>query len=267
MMAPDAPARLRMPVARSRTSLGPAALNGAAALGLVILGLGAWQSFHLAVGSAALASPAASWHRMLELFGREDFRNALAATAVTYAWAVLISVLGGIALGVLFGLSRSAGRVAEPGIHALLAMPKVALYPVVLLVFGLSLPARVTFGVLHGILPVIIFTMQAIANIRPIHLKTAQVLRLSRSQRVLRIVIPAVAPEVLAGVRISCALALLGVVISEMFGASRGLGVLLTTSVALNDTASIMAVNFLLIGFAATVSAILLVLDRALRHA
>jgi len=56
--------------------------------------------------------------------------------------ALVIALVGGILLGVLLGVNRVSGIVAEPILLNLYSLPKVTLYPLVLLVFGLGLSAR-----------------------------------------------------------------------------------------------------------------------------
>ena len=69
--------------------------------------------------------------------------------------ALLIRVLGGLGLGVIFGARHLAGEVAEPILAALYSLPKITLYPVILLTFGLGMSAKVAFGAIHGIIPII----------------------------------------------------------------------------------------------------------------
>ena len=129
------------------------------------------------------------------LLGAPSFWGHVAATAEAYAWAVLISTLGGLALGLLIGLSRFASEVADPILASLYAIPKVTLYPVVLLFFGLGLSAKVAFGTLHGIFPVMIFTIGGVRAIRPVVLKTARAMRLSSGQLIARVLLPAACPR------------------------------------------------------------------------
>ena len=68
-------------------------------------------------------------------------------------------------IGLTLGASRLAGEVAEPILVALYSIPKVTLYPVILLVFGIGMPAKVAFGAIHGIVPISLFAMNAIRNI------------------------------------------------------------------------------------------------------
>ena len=66
----------------------------------------------------------------------------------------------------MLGAHRLSGEVTEPILTALYSIPKITLYPVILLLFGLGISAKIAFGVIHGIIPVILFTMNAVRNIR-----------------------------------------------------------------------------------------------------
>ena len=67
-------------------------------------------------------------------------------------------------LGLALGAHRLSGEVAAPILVALYSIPKITLYPVILLLFGLGISAKIAFGVIHGIIPVIMFTMNARAQ-------------------------------------------------------------------------------------------------------
>ncbi|MEI9889540.1 MAG: hypothetical protein WDN45_01915 [Caulobacteraceae bacterium] len=66
--------------------------------------------------------------------------------------ALAIAVPGGLLIGLLTGLSATASETAEPLLLAANSIPKIALYPVVLMLFGIGLPAKVAFGAIHGII-------------------------------------------------------------------------------------------------------------------
>jgi len=137
---------------------------------------------------------------------------------------------------------------------------------VVLLLFGIGLPAKIAFGAIHGVIPVAIFTMNACRAVPPVLLKTAAVLRLSPADRIRSILLPSALPMVLTGVRLGFSLTLIGTILGEMFGSQSGLGYLLMTSIGLQNTEVIMAVTVLLIAFAAVVSTALLSWERSLRR-
>jgi NitT/TauT family transport system permease protein len=113
----------------------------------------------------------------------------------------------------------------------------VTLYPVVLLLCGLGMSAKVTFGVMHGLAPVTLFTLGAVRTLPPVLLRTARSLRLSPWQAMRTVLLPACLPEILAGLRIGFSLSLLGVLIGEMFSSQRGLGFLLVNGLAQHNVA------------------------------
>jgi NitT/TauT family transport system permease protein len=154
-------------------------------------------------------------------------------------------------------MHRRSGNVAEPILVTLYSLPKVTLYPVVLLIFGLGISARIAFGIMHGIFPVILFAMNAIRNIKPAVLRSAAVFNLSTGQTVYTIIMPAALPGIMTGVRIGMSVTLLGVLVGEMFAAKQGLGFRLMNAIGTHDIPAIMAIATLLTVFALSVNAAL----------
>jgi NitT/TauT family transport system permease protein len=231
-------------------------------LGILVL----WQGLHWLAGDVAVTSPAVTFKHLGGLMASSDFWLDVAETGRALLYGALISLIGGVALGVMLGLNRLAGTVSEPILITLYSLPKVTLYPIVLLCFGLGLSAKVAFGAMHGLIPVTIFTMNAIMQIKPVYWRTAQALRLTARQTALTVALPAVIPEVIAGARIGFSLTLLGVLIGEMFASRRGLGFLITQAMGLGDIATIMAIALFLTVFAVTSNVLLLQLDRMVRR-
>jgi NitT/TauT family transport system permease protein len=218
----------------------------------------AWQMLHLLGGEGALASPSATAIKLAALLRSEMFWGHVAETAKAFAFALVLGILGGVSLGVALGLSRLSSAVAGPILVNLYSIPKVTLYPLVLLCFGLGLAAKVAFGVMHGMIPMTIFTMNAIRQMKPVLLRSSKMMRLTAWQTASTIVLPAVMPEVLSGIRLGFSLTLLGVLIGEMFASKRGLGFLVTNAMNLGDTETIMAVAVLLTAFAVTANGLLI---------
>lgn len=233
---------------------------------LVAILVGLWQLVYALVGDVALASPAATLRYLAQMVARDDFGGHLFDTLRAFAIAFAVSVSLGLLLGFWLGFSRVAGDVLEPMLVNLYAIPKLTLYPILLLAFGLGLSAKVAFGVLHGVIPIVLFTVAAVRNTRPILLKTGAVLQLSRSQMVRWILFPAALPEIFTGLRVGFSLTLIGCLLAEMFASQRGLGYLLMTGIGLHNLPQVMAVTVLIVAFAAVVSVLLLAVDRRLHR-
>ena len=79
--------------------------------------------------------------------------------------ASVLSIAGGTLVGLWLGLRQFAGDVADPILGALYSLPKITLYPIILLIFGLGISAKIAFGAIHGFFPIAIFTMNAARNV------------------------------------------------------------------------------------------------------
>lgn len=195
-----------------------------------------------------------------------SFWGNVAATLEAFLLAFAISAVFGLLLGLWLGLQRFAGDVAEPVLAGFYTIPKVTLYPVVLLIFGLGISAKVAFGVMHGLVPVTLLTLGAVRNLPPTLMRTARVLRLPPSRTIAWILLPACLPDIISGLRISFSLSLLGVLIGEMFSSQQGLGFLLVSGMAQHNVPLSTAVVLLIVVVAIAANTLMLRLGRRVTH-
>jgi NitT/TauT family transport system permease protein len=237
--------------------------NGILLIGALLI---AWQLIFEFAGEDAMAPPLATIAYLAQLLGTAAFWSNVTATATAFLLALAIALLAGLVIGFALGLHRFSREVVEPILVSFYAVPKVTLYPIVLLAFGIGMSAKVAFGAIHGIVPMAIFTMTAVRTLNPVLLKTARVMRLPPWTVARLIVLPSALPEIFTGIRVSFALTLIGTLLGEMFGSQRGLGYLLMTAIGLQNVRMIMAVTLLLVLFAASVSVALIAIDRRLHR-
>lgn len=223
-----------------------------------------WQVLSLVVGDSALATPADTLVYAAGLLRTEEFWRHAAASGHTLALASIIAMVGGLILGLLLGLNRLAGDVADPLLLTMFSIPKITLYPIILLIFGLGLSARVAFGVMHGIFPVAIFALSGVRNIKPIYLRAARSLNLSPANTALTVLLPAALPEIVAGLRVGFAATILGTLIGEMFASTEGLGFLLVRSLDSHEVAQTLSLALFLFVLAGLANASLLALEKRL---
>ena len=250
--------------AQPRRRLGTGTID-AIAMTLVVLAI--WEALFAYAGDVAITPPLATFRYAATLLGSATFWPHVGATMLAFACALLISAIGGVALGLWLGLRRFAGDVAEPMLVALYTIPKVTLYPVMLLVFGLGLSAKVAFGVIHGMVPIVLFSLGAVKTLPPVYLRSARAMRLTTMQTGWRVLLPAVLPEVVSGLRIGFSVTLLGVLIGEMFASQRGLGFLIINGISSHNVRLTTAVTLLVMLFAVGANGLLLALDRRLQPA
>src|SRR6185369_15107084 len=135
---------------------------------LIVTLVAIWQGLYWWVGDIALASPLATFAYTAKLFASESFGTHVIDTLRAFAIAYALSVVIGLVVGFWLGFDRLSGDTLEPMIVSVYAVPKNTLYPILLLAFGLTLSAKVAFGVLHGVIPIILFTLAAVHNTKPI---------------------------------------------------------------------------------------------------
>ena len=225
-----------------------------------------WQVLHQLAGDTAITAPAPTLAHLWTMVGQTRFAPHLRETGLAFAQALLIACAGGVGIGLLLGGHRLSGELAEPLLVGLFSIPKITLYPVILLLFGLGMPAKVAFGALHGIIPIVLFTMSAVRNVNRIYLRTGRAMRLTPAQTALHILLPATLPEIFSGLRIGFSLTMLGTMMGELFASQRGLGFLLMTAIDLNDVKTILAIAVLISAFAIVTNTALLAIDATLHR-
>lgn len=233
---------------------------------VVIALLVIWDVLARIVGQYALSGP---WPTLVEtarLLATASFLQQMASTAWALVLSFCISALLGVPLGLLLGIRRFANEVFEPLLTTLYTIPQVTLYPIVLAIFGLGMSAKVAFGVSHAIIPIVLITMGAVRAIRPVHLKTVRVLRLTPLQAMQTIVLPLALPEVMTSLRIGFSLALLGVLVGEIFSSQYGLGFLLINGITTANVVMSISVSLIVMVFSVVAGGVLLALDRKLHR-
>ena len=233
---------------------------------LVVALLVFWQVLFWLVGRNAMLPPFETGMHLARLLQTARFWGHIAETGMAFIIALSIAILAGLAIGLMLAMNRTAAEVFEPFLMAGNSIPKIALYPIVLLIFGIGMPAKIAFGAIHGVVPIAIFTLTACGNVPPILIRTANAMRLTRWDTICSVLLPAALPDIFSGIRIGFSLTLIGTILGEMFGSQRGLGYLLMTAIGLQNIEVIMSVTLLLVLVAATVNALLLIQDRRLRN-
>jgi ABC-type nitrate/sulfonate/bicarbonate transport system permease component len=135
-----------------------------------------------------------------------------------------IGCIAAICLGILMGYSRAIYNLFEPLTELLRPIPKPALLPALILFLGLGARMEITIVALGAFFPVLINTVQGVRAVDPVMIDTARTFGHNTLAVWRQILLPASAPYVLAGMRVSLGLALLLVVASEMLSGSGGLG-------------------------------------------
>ena len=204
------------------------AIIGVAAVGA---GLGLWEAVSRsgAIKAIFLSSPsriAATAADMLasgELV--EHLRVSGAEFLVGYALA-----LTAIPIGLMTGWYRRLNSVLDPFLTALYVTPRVALMPLIILWIGIGLWSKVAIVFLGAFFPICISTIAGVKTVDPVHLRVARSFQATQRHLFLTIVVPSCIPFILAGLRLGIGRALVGVVVGELYGATAGVGYLISVA-------------------------------------
>ena len=138
--------------------------------------------------------------------------------------AYALAVTAGLWMGFAMGLKRVVGRVYEPLLAALYAIPSVIWYPSLMLFFGLGPASKIAFGFLLGFFPVVLAVLAGIRQVPP-HLVAVAVSMGARPFTVFRkVMLPAMICTMVGGLRTGLALSVVGVLVGEILGSRAGIG-------------------------------------------
>ncbi|WP_250008581.1 ABC transporter permease [Actinoplanes sp. M2I2] len=193
-------------------------------LGLPVVLLAAW--FVLSAGSENFYAP--PLRQILESFGETWTLDRLGADVVPsllrlLAGYALAAVLG-VAAGVVIGLNRRVRATVEPVLEFFRAIPPPVLVPVIMLFAGIGDGMKVIVIVFGCVWPVLLNTVEGVRAVDGVQLDTARAYGIGGPARLTRVILPAASPQIAAGLRQALSIAIILMVISEMFAASNGLG-------------------------------------------
>jgi NitT/TauT family transport system permease protein len=225
-----------------------------------------WQAFFLVFGPRVLTPPWTTFVNAWKMLQMPDYWPDIAESIRAFLIALLIAFGLGIIGGILIGTWRACSEVLEPLLVNINTVPKVALYPVILLIFGLGIWSKVVFGALHGVIPIMISSIGAVRNVNPIYVRCGRTMHLTRWQMLRRIWVPACIPEIFSGLRLGFSLTLLGTIFGEFFASQKGVGFLLMNAIDLRNIPTIMSLILILVVFAVLSNSALLAVDRRLHR-
>lgn len=175
-----------------------------------------------------------------------------------------IGIAAGIGVGLLMTYDRRIGWLLDLPIRMFRAVPPLALIPFVLVWFGTSTTSQVFVVAAYIFLLIVANTTNAVTNLRPVYLRFARTLGASRARAYRDVVLPAIMPELIAGLRVALAFAWGLLVVAELVGGSRGIGRVLSLLVPLLQTPELIAAILWIVVIAVAIDGFLQLLQRRL---
>jgi NitT/TauT family transport system permease protein len=219
-------------------------LSRLASLTLFIAIVLGWEALARGARVSALVLPAPSviwdtlWNGLLSGY----FWPHLIHTGTELALGCAAGLLGGIVLGE----SAFLRRLLFPYVLVSQVVPKLALAPLFIVWFGFGMTSTVVITALICFFPLMENTLTGLQQVEPRKLELFRMLGATRLQTLLCLKIPSGLPVIMAGFRVAVVLALVGAVVGEFIGGSKGLGALIIASQGMMDTPLMFAVLLLI---------------------
>ncbi|GAA5061767.1 ABC transporter permease [Nocardia callitridis] len=215
-------------------------------LALIVLWLGSWELTATKwIDPFFYSKPSLIWERLIEWFTEgTQFGSIWLQIYTTVQEAVLGFVIGtvaGVVLGVLLGRSRYWSDVLAPFIKALNAVPRIVLASLFIIWFGLGLSSKVATVVVLVFFAVFFNAFTGAREVDGNVINNARILGAGRRQVLVSIVLPSATTWILSSLHTAFGFALIGAVVGEYAGASKGLGLLISNAQGTFDSAGIYA--------------------------
>jgi ABC-type nitrate/sulfonate/bicarbonate transport system permease component len=151
--------------------------------------------------------------------------DTLAKTAIAYAIAVVL----GVGLGILLGSVRLLRDVLNPFVIAAYGIPKILILPWIVLLTGFGTTPAILYGTLHATFPIMLMVIGGVRDVDRTLITVARAYGATTWQLYWKVILPAIVPSVLAGMRLGIVFCLLGVLVVEMFAGMRGMGYVMSS--------------------------------------
>jgi sulfonate transport system permease protein len=135
-----------------------------------------------------------------------------------------LAILVGVVVGLIIGENDGLRRATAPLLDFARATPTIAFVPVIILTFGIGAGPKVFLIFLGCVWPILLNTISGVAGINPAINETARSYRIPWRLRLFKVTLPGAMPQVFAGVRVALQVAIVLMVVSEIYGSPIGLG-------------------------------------------
>jgi NitT/TauT family transport system permease protein len=222
----------------------PDAASAGRRMALLVLGALVWEAAARSGAFSPLVVPS------IARIGRELWWLVVRPESLADAWFSLqraivgftLAAAVGVALGVLMGRSSIAAACLGPIFSGTYPIPKIALFPVFIYLFGIGSLSKVVLIFLECLYPIVVTTHAGSRAVNRVLLWSAANMGASRARILWRVVVPAAAPFIFASFRIALPIAMIVVIITEMISSADGLGYLAMYSLASFKTDRMLAV-------------------------
>lgn len=196
-------------------------------IGFLFLLAGGWYVASQFVGRNLIPTPLATFEAAQRLIAEGRLLRALGDSLTVYLSGYALAAALAIPLGMFMGAFKTVGKTLDIYVFALSATPRVAFIPLIIVLLGLGVQAKVFIVFLGAMMPILINTYAGVLAADKELIEMARSVGATRSRIFFSIVLPGAVPFVVVGLRIGATIGLINTVVAELYTAITGLGGLL----------------------------------------
>jgi NitT/TauT family transport system permease protein len=194
----------------------------------VIVLLIVWQLGGMATDPYILPTPVAVAQSWWQLTLSGELISAAGASVLVFILGFSIALALGVPLGIATGISQPLRDFCDTYVTIFWSTPSIALLPLLVVWFGLTLETKLVLVFLSAFWPLVINTQVGIQNVDKSYLEVANAFGATRYETLRHVLFPAAVPYLVAGMRIAVGRAIIGVIVAELFTSVTGLGARMT---------------------------------------
>ncbi|AXF56070.1 ABC transporter permease [Salicibibacter kimchii] len=170
------------------------------------------------------SSPSSVWNLLVDMLANNTLYAHIGITVLETILGFLIGTLGGILIAAFLWWSPFMSRVLDPYIVVLNATPKVALGPMLIVIFGANMTSVIAMGVLISIIVTTLVIYGAFKETDGNLVKVIDTFGATKLQRFRHVIVPASYPAMVSALKVNVGLAWVGVIVGEYLVSNEGLG-------------------------------------------
>lgn len=214
----------------------------------IALAVALWHFAVTAEPDTLVPTPWATALAILELAEKGLLHRYVVASLFRVTWGYLAALIIAVPAGVALGLWRRGEEALNPILQILRPISPLAWIPISILWFGVGDVAAMFLIFLASTLPLTLTTIHAVHNIEEVHLAAGRNFGLTRKELVSSVILPAILPQLIVGMRITLGIAWLVVVAAEMIAVNSGLGFLIVDARNAGNRYDLVVAGMVLIG-------------------
>jgi NitT/TauT family transport system permease protein len=233
---------------------------------LALIILAAWQYLPSANVRFWMSGPIEIVARLLTWLRDGSLWENVGATLLAMALGYAIGTASGIAIGLLLGLMPQLNRVLSPYVAALYAMPKIALAPLFVIVFGIGLESKVALVAITVFFLVLNATLDGVQNVDRDLTRALALMGATRLEVIRKVLIPATLPWIFTGMRIAVRYAFTNTLLAELIASNSGIGFMIEYYSGVFDATGTYAAILVLVIMSVGLTELLTLIETRLSH-